>query len=408
MLSKLQLIEAVDLVREHGSISAAARASGISRKTLSGRYHAALDRLNLDEELLEQNVKLGFQKQKLADLRRIENKSFREHARKYNAVEGYIQELKEVFDKNSLHTKTVKHNTKCKGKVGVLHLSDLHFNELVNLEHNKYDFHIAGQRLRFFVEQAIKYFKADGVATVFVAFTADLMNSDRRLDELLATATNRSRATFCAVDILNQVILDLNKHFNVKVGWVNGNEGRVGKDVGFVDQIASDNYDEVILRTMSYYFKDAKGVEFIEPQDSLEMVVNIAGQNLLLVHGHTMGRDTSKGITKLKAKHAAQGNIIDYIIFGHIHEAYISDTFARSGSPVGDNAYSDKALNLTGRASQNIYIFSEDGNRNGIKIDLQNIPKGYKGYETDETLHSYNIKSVEKGKPHSLIMQIVI
>ena len=37
----------------------------------------------------------------------------------------------------------------------------------------------------------------------------DLLNSDRRLDELLQMATNRTKATFLEVDIFQQIILHL-------------------------------------------------------------------------------------------------------------------------------------------------------------------------------------------------------
>ena len=71
-------------------------------------------------------------------------------------------------------------------------------------------------------------------------------------------------------------------------------------------------------------------------------------------------------------RYKARGTNVDYVIFGHIHSARVGDTFSRSSSMVGANDYSEKALNLAGRASQNCYIFYENGNRDGIKIDLQN------------------------------------
>jgi len=358
-----------------------------------------------DQELVEENIKLARKTQGAQDRNRIANKAFREKARYENAVTEYSRELVNVL--NGYEFKTSPKRVETVGATGVMHLTDLHFNELVDLAHNKYDFTIAGKRLRMYAHKAMRHFRAEGISNVFIAFTADLMNSDRRLDELLAMATNRARATVLAVDILSQLIIEVAEEFNVTVGWVCGNEGRVGRELGFQEEMASDNYDETIMRTLALLFKDSERVEFVKPTDPLELVVEISGQNLLLIHGHSFGKDIEKGVHKVVAKYSAQGVKIDYVISGHLHMAFISDIFARGSSPVGDNAYSSKGLNLYGRASQNFYVFYENGNRDGIKVDLQHY-KCVAGYETDKTLHSYNIKSAEKARPHTTIHRIVI
>ena len=56
-----------------------------------------------------------------------------------------------------------------------------------------------------------KYFKTANITNIVVAMTGDMMNSDRRLDELLNQATNRAKATFLGVDILQQAIIDISK-----------------------------------------------------------------------------------------------------------------------------------------------------------------------------------------------------
>lgn len=132
-----------------------------------------------DDELVEQNVRYQKQKQKLQDFSRIERKSFREHARVENAVSEYVKELVEVFKNNPYKPKGVAHITSHKA-VGVMQLSDIHFNELIDLETNKFDFNVASKRMHKFVIEATTYFKTHGVTDVFVLATGDLMNSDRR------------------------------------------------------------------------------------------------------------------------------------------------------------------------------------------------------------------------------------
>ena len=72
---------------------------------------------------------------------------------------------------------------------------------------------------------------------------------------------------------------------------------------------------------------------------------------------------------------------------------------------VGANDYSEKALNLSGRASQNCYIFYENGNRDGVKIDLQNYGEGY---DIDSSLESYNAKSSMKINRGTTIFKVVV
>ena len=356
-----------------------------------------------DIDLVTENVKLAKQKQSYQDINRIERKAFREYARVENAVEKYCMELVEIFEKKSLSKLTIEHDSDNKA-VGVIQFSDVHFNELVDLEHNKYNFEVASSRCKHFVSQVTRYFKAFGIKNVLMVQSGDLLNSDRRLDELLSMATNRAKATFLAVDILQQVILHLNKSFNVSVCCVTGNESRVKKDWGWSKMVASDNYDFTIHNTLKYIFKNSN-VRFIDG-DPTELVVNVAGQNLLILHGNgsiKKGIDTS--INQIIGRYKMRGTHVDYVIFGHIHSARVGDNFARSSSMVGANDYSEKALNLSGRASQNCYIFYENGNRDGIKVDLQNYGRGY---NIDKSLEAYNAKSGNKVNTGTTIFNVVV
>ena len=355
-------------------------------------------------ELIQENVRLAKQKQSAQDINRIERKSFREYARVENAVAEYNKQLVKIFDKYKLSTYVKKHSedTSC---VGVIQFSDVHFNELVSLPHNKYDFKVASARCKLFVDKATKYFKAFGITNVLMVQSGDLLNSDRRLDELLNMATNRTKATFLAVDILQQVIIHLNSNFNVSVAMVTGNESRVKKDWSWADSLASDNYDYTIFQTLRYLFKDTP-INFIDG-DPTEVVVEVAGQNLLVLHGNGSIKKTAveSSVNQIVGRYKMRGTTIDYVIFGHIHSARVGDHYARSSSMVGANDYSEKALNLSGRASQNCYIFYDNGNRDGIKIDLQNHTEGY---NIEESLESYNAKSHDKIQRGTTIFKVVV
>ena len=356
-----------------------------------------------DAEILKENVKLAKQKQSFQDINRIERKAFREYARIENAVGKYNKELVRIFDKHKLSdlTKSYDENKKA---VGVIQFSDVHFNELVQLEHNKYDFNIASARCKSFVDKAIKYFKAFDITNVLLVQSGDLLNSDRRLDELLSMATNRAKATFLAVDIFQQVILHLNKHFNMSVCSVTGNESRIKEKNGWINAIATDNYDYTIFQTLRYVFKGSK-INFIDG-DPMEIVVEVAGQNLLVIHGHgAIKKSVEASISQMIGRYKLRGTKIDYVIFGHIHSARVGDIYSRSSSMVGANDYSEKALNLAGRASQNCFIFYNDGNRDGIKIDLQNYSKGY---NINKSLEAYNAKSHDKLRKETTIFKVVV
>ena len=355
-------------------------------------------------ELLTENVKLAKQKQSYQDINRIERKTFREYARIENAIAEYNKELVKIFDKYKFSKLTKKHKQNNKA-VGVIQFSDVHFNELVQMKHNKYDFKVASARCKYFVTKAISYFKAFDITNVLLVQSGDLLNSDRRLDELLNMATNRAKATFLAVDIFQQIILELNEHFNMSICMVTGNESRVKKDWAWASALASDNYDYTIFQTLRYIFRNSD-ISFIDG-DPTEMVVEVAGQNLLVIHGNGSIKKTSveSSVNQIIGRYRLRGTKIDYVIFGHIHSARVGDNYSRSSSMVGANDYSEKALNLAGRASQNCYIFYDNGNRDGIKIDLQNYEKGY---NIDSSLEAYNAKSHDKVNKGTTIFKVVV
>ena len=333
-------------------------------------------------------------------LNRIKNKSFREHVRLENALVEYNKALIDILKTESLKTTIKQHESKGKQAI-IVQIADTHFNELVDLKHNKYDFEVASKRLQKFAHHIKEYANFYNVSEIFVAVTGDLLNSDRRLDEKLSLSTNRAKATFLGVHLLKHFILDLNSIANVSVGCVSGNESRA-YELGWVDLVSSDNYDFTIFEILRMLLPD---INFIT-SGGLELVVEVNGHNVLLIHGHQLGNMQNDKIAKVISKYARNGIILDFMMCGHLHETKITDMFARSSSLVGANAYSENALLLSSRAAQNIYIM-KDNERHDIRIDLQHT-KGFKGYAINKELSAYNAKSLDKTHKKQTVFKIVI
>jgi predicted phosphodiesterase len=372
----------------------------VKKTTLRHRIKDIIQYEIADKEVIEENLKLAKRSQKQADLNRIKNKSFREHVRLENALVEYNKALIDLLKTESLKTTIKQHESKGKQAI-IVQIADPHFNELVDLKNNKYDFEVASQRLQKFAHHIKEYASFYNVTEIFIAITGDLLNSDRRLDEKLAMSTNRAKATFLGVHLLKHFILDLNSIANVSVGCVSGNESRA-YELGWVDIVCSDNYDFVIFEMLRLLLPD---INFIT-SGGLELVVEVNGHNVLLIHGHQLGNMQSDKIAKVMSKYARNGIILDFMICGHLHETKITDLFARSSSLVGANAYSENALLLSSRAAQNIYIM-KDNERHDIRIDLQHT-KGFKGYAINKELSSYNAKSLDKTLKKQTVFKIVI
>lgn len=371
-----------------------------------------LDNHYADKSIVEQNVRLAKQKQKAQDQNRIERKAFREHARLENALEEFAKSQLEIYKEHAEQLKTIKlkplHKNSTHKGTGVIQLTDLHGNELVNLPHNKYDFNIMAKRLKLYISQCIDHFKYKKYKKVAMLFTGDLLNSDRRLDELLNASTNRAKATSLMRYILTQAILDVrNAGFEITIVSVLGNESRAGKEMPFSNEGLSDNYDFMIMDGIKQMFELAniKGIKF-GSLDKVEEVVNIDGKNWLIAHDVSKMTDKQDKAQSGIGRYSLNGVKIDFIIGGHIHATRVTDISARSSSLVGSNSYSENALNLAGKAAQNYYL-CENGKITTIVVDLQDV-SDVDGYEVISQLEAYNAKSVSKLDTHKTVFKVVI
>ena len=249
--------------------------------------HKTSSPLLTSADVIKGSTLLAKKNQSLQDTNRIERKAFREHARLENSLTLYNDALLEKLGELNLAKYCIAHKDSKGEPIGLLHLSDLHLNELVEpfgITNNHYDWTVASQRLQMLATRAKIYFEAMGVKKVAIIMTGDLINSDRRMDEMLHMATNRASASVLAVELLGQFIIDINRKFAVQVCNISGNESRMTEYPEYSDLLARDNYDWTIYNFLRAQFKGS-GVHFTANQDARENVINLNDQNVLYMHG---------------------------------------------------------------------------------------------------------------------------
>jgi predicted phosphodiesterase len=359
-----------------------------------------------ERELLQFNVRLAKNRQALLDAQRIERKAFREHARIENAAAAYARELAALLDERGFTQELLLSEPEGPGEaVLIVQLSDLHFNERVELPSNRYDFSIAAARLAKLAGRIKQLGRCYGATKVVIACLGDFLNSDRRLDELLSNATNRSKATLLAVDILRAFLLDLRSEFSLEIYGITGNESRVRPELGWSDELATDSYDLMIYSILKRGFRGADGIAFCGFRAN-ELLFEVMGRTFLCLHGHQVGANLQKSVQEITGKYAAQGITVDYTLFGHLHATSIGDYHARNASLVGSNAYSEAGLNFCSKAAQNVHVVTATA-IDGIKVDLQDL-SGIEPYPFAAEWEAYCPKSENKLHEGAVVFQVVV
>lgn len=333
--------------------------------------------------------------QKVKDIQRLERSDVRILSRYENFFEEFNNSLVEVLVKLNTNITIPKHTISELPVTSILHLSDLHLNEIASVANNAYDIDVANKRLQKLVTKSTVLFLSQGVTKVIIACTGDFITNDKKIDQLTSLAVNRSQAVFLAVSLLKNIILQLSEYFEVVLVGVTGNESRLQFDLGYNDFVASDNYDMTIYNILKYLFQDKITVIVDNPN---EVVVEVGGNNILLTHGYNISRiNTDKSVSDIYTKYSKLGINLRFVIFGHYHTPYLSSDFSRSGSLIGTNAYALYGLNMSGRASQNVYIIQENGDIDSCIIDLQETA-GYTGYDIEIDKRDFKIKTTEKDR----------
>lgn len=355
-----------------------------------------------DEQLAQTNQALSKSLIKSRDKSRIHNKQNREHYRYLNALEAMgeaiLAQLKDVSFGDPVQLSLAPSD----GKIVIVQVSDTHFNELIDMPQNQYDFYKASQRLQKYATRAKEM--AKGAKKIVVALTGDLLNSDRRLDEILSQATNRMKAALISSSLLSYFINDLASVAPVDVLAVTGNESRIHDEWGLSDALLTDNYDYLVFNLLKPLFSKSSKVSFID-SNPFETILSINGLNILFTHGTMYKQATQDRVQKTFGRHSARGITLDYILFGHVHFANIGDIFARSGSLSGSNTYSEYALDLVTKASQNLHVIHADGSIDNMRVDLHNTDN-YNGYPIKDDIEAYNAIGSKKAYEKYIVVKI--
>lgn len=378
-------------------------------QTKEGKYRISVETKETpyqDEEDLRNNLVRGKLKQlqRKTDELRVLKKEFRENSRIENTLTGLNEELVNLLTNQTFKPITYSH-PETDGPVLLVQVTDTHFNESVSLPDNLYNFVIGAKRLQKYAGNVRKFAESYKVKNIVIALTGDIINSDRRLDEMLNMSTNRMKAAIIATQILYHFIQDVNRSANVTIVGVSGNESRVKIDHGMSEIAMSDNYDFLIYNMLKILFKNADGVKFVDG-DPVEQVININNSNILVTHGTTI-KEGQGAMQQIFGKYAAKGILLDYAIFGHVHFTNITDIYSRSGSLVGNNVYSDRYLNLVTKASQVIHVVHKGGSIDSLKISLQYVDD-YEGYDIEDDIDAYNPVLSNNVREKETIVQVVI
>ena len=335
----------VEAVAKYGSVSAAARALGISRPTLQHRYRIATTAVTAQPSVTADRER----SRNAADMAALKTK-YKEALQTIEHLESQVGAARALRDVSPFTIEPRKGSGTSEGTVVVL-ASDWHVEERVGAEVgglNVYDLDIATSRATQFWQGVLRLTR--------------LLQQDIRIDEILVgllgdfitgqiheaenAETNQltpNLAIVFAQDLIVSGIEFLLNHTQCRLTFVchSGNHARTTKRTRFGAE-NGHSLEFLMYRHLATHFRSEKRVRFQIP-DGLMSYVDVYGQTIRFQHGHAIKYGGGVGGIFIPANKAVaqwdRAKRADLTCFGHFHQQVDGGSFLCNGSLIGYNAF---------------------------------------------------------------------
>lgn len=327
-------------------------------------YYKKLFLADMEDALELDAVKKATEIQRLRDVQRIERGTFRKEARVLNSANALFEDLLKAIPSAKLGN-VPPMVAQDKGTL-VIQVSDAHFNETVSLPNNTFNSKVQSKRFYKYINAAISIGLGFGVRRAIFVLTGDLVNSARRQGEALSNEFNGAHGALMAFEVLSGAIEMTSSFIPVTtVTSVLGNEPRLTDELCLEAKVYMDNFDYIIHHMLAARFSST--VNFIPVENPVERLLDIDGVKTLWTHGLAKPKDSpAKQLMYYRAKYGR----VDFVGCGHLHEALCAPGFARSGSTVGGNTYSEFHLGIANSTPSQTCHVIVDGKVYSFPIDL--------------------------------------
>lgn len=260
--------------------------------------------------------------------------------------------------KYNIHYSPIAEFDNANGKVMIVCLSDLHIGACYDSIWGKYNSDIAKQRLCEYLGQVITIGKRHNISKVVVLGIGDEISGNIHLSVQVQNRENVIDQVILASEMITEFIAELCNYF--EVGYVNigGNHSRISRKD---DALKDERLDKLIGWYVSRALSHVGNFEYIESMDTTIGVVDVLNQKIWVTHGDYDAFNKG-GLSNLVL---AMGYKPSAIFTGHMHTAAMDDIadikFIRSGSFGGSGDDYTIEKRLTGKPSQTVAIFGDDG-----------------------------------------------
>lgn len=337
--------DAVEAVRQHGSVSKAAALMGLSRTTLQHRVSLA-------------SATPGVQPSVAADRERSKNAADMASLKtKYNEALQTIERLERevgatsaLRDVSPFTIEPRKGSGTSEGTVVVL-ASDWHVEERVGAEIgglNEYSLEIATNRATQFwqgVLRLTRLLQQDiAITEILVGLLGDFITG--QIHEAENAETNQltpNLAIVFAQDLIISGIQFLLDHTKCRLTFVchSGNHARTTKRTRFGTE-NGHSLEYLMYLHLAAYFRGEKRVRFQIPE-GMHSYVPVYDQTIRFQHGHAIKYGGGVGGIFIPANKAVamwdRAKRADLSVFGHFHQLVDGGSFICNGSLIGYNSF---------------------------------------------------------------------
>ena len=309
------------------------------------------------KELQKERQELQKEKQKLSDERVELNRRIREEARKESYLDlvrkVILQETKPielVRDENCNYAFT--HNSL------IVHLTDIHAGEEVNIYSNQFNQDILKQRIEKYTDKVIniaELHKSENCYLIISEVVSGIIHNNLRLQNNMDMMESFKYVS----ELIASMIRRLSFHFNeVHIYVTEGNHSRISPNKE--DSLKGENMDILLTFYLSARLQNYENVYCHDNEDPVEIArFDVYGKHIMSAHGD---RDNPQNV--IQNFTMIFGVKPDILYLGHRHTNGLSTVFGsrviESGSLIGTNNYAQD-IRKTSKPEQTISVVDENG-----------------------------------------------